>query len=223
MNNRDPFSIRGNTPAFNLLRPEAASLGQRAASVGPRIARLGKDIVEGPTPAAAAAVPSGEPNMASSYAINAPTHRHHEQWQGSGQSRYSSQPTATGAVSEKIGGMFGGDRRDSLPMYKDKPYAYPGGRKRPWYRQKKTISLVLVSLAGLSWWFGILSPLSYMSSEDGQTRPKSRGSWSFLGSKSNVDWDRRAERVKDAFQLSFNNYEKYAWGTCHAWLRTART
>lgn len=28
-----------------------------------------------------------------------------------------------------------------------------------------------------------------------------------------VDWDERRERVKDAFILSWDGYEQYAWGT----------
>jgi mannosyl-oligosaccharide alpha-1,2-mannosidase len=43
-----------------------------------------------------------------------------------GRPRFQSQDVSTGSagVAEKIGGMFG-DRRPSLPMYKDKPFAGP--------------------------------------------------------------------------------------------------
>jgi mannosyl-oligosaccharide alpha-1,2-mannosidase len=98
-------------------------------------------------------------------------------------------------------------------MYKDKPYAYPGRRKKlPWFRQKRMIAVVLSSLAFISWWFGILSPLSYFTSDESSTQVKESGR-TWFGSKVSVaDWESRAGKVKDAFKLSFNGYEKYAWG-----------
>lgn len=103
-------------------------------------------------------------------------------------------------------------------MYKDKPYAYPrGNRKVPWFRRRRTIALALVTLAGASWWFGILSPLSYLSKGDAGATKSSKTTSSWFG-KPAVGWDERAERVKDAFKLSFSGYEKYAWGTYQVWL-----
>ena len=127
-------------------------------------------------------------------------------------------------ITEKVGEFFGADRKDSLPMYKDKPYSYPGRRKKlPWYRQKGTIAGVLTSLAVVSWWFGILSPLSYFTgdSEQKPVKEKSRSSW-FGGKVSDAEWERRAQRVKDVFRESFDGYEKYAWGMCRVWLPKGR-
>ena len=108
--------------------------------------------------------------------------------------------------------MFNTERRDSLPMYKDKPFGYSGSSRRSAWRKKRTVGLVLGSLAGLSWYFGILSPLSYFAGES-EGRSSSSSSWSLFGtSKSNVDWDARAQSVREAFQLSWAGYEKFAWG-----------
>lgn len=97
-------------------------------------------------------------------------------------------------------------------MYKDKPYAHlKSGRHLPWFRRKRTMGILLASLAGLSWWFGILSPLSYFSSSgDGTT--KQGKSW--FGGSSTVDWDYRAGKVREAFKMSFEDYEKHGWGMC---------
>ena len=104
-------------------------------------------------------------------------------------------------------------------MYKDKPFGYPTSeRRKPWYKRRRNAALVLGSLAGLSWWFGILSPLSYLASGSSSdvvpSKAKSESSWSLFGGgkTTTVDWDERAERVKDAFKLSWAGYEKYAWG-----------
>jgi len=123
-------------------------------------------------------------------------------------------------MSEKMTDMFNTSRRDSLPMYKDKPKGFYGSSRRlPWFRKKRTVAVVLGSLAGLSWWFGILSPLSYFSSSSeadatGSKSALSGSSWSLLagGKGEKIDWDKRAERVKDAFKISWAGYEKYAWG-----------
>ncbi|EMC91481.1 glycoside hydrolase family 47 protein [Baudoinia panamericana UAMH 10762] len=99
-------------------------------------------------------------------------------------------------------------------MYKDKPFQYPAGRRKgPWFLQRRVVALVLVMLAGLSWWFGLLSPLSFATHKPKSSgSSKGKGSWNWLGETSTVDWDARAEKVKEAFKVSFEGYEKHAWG-----------
>ena len=148
------------------------------------------------------------------------TQRHlPEMWQ-------SSKPNGTNpnsTVSEKFSGMLGADRKAALPMYKDKPYAYPGGRRGgPWWRRKRTLGLVLAGLAGMSWWFGILSPLAMVTGGSGPEtksgKSKSSG-WGLLGKSSSKVWDGRAEKVREAFRVSFKDYEKHGWGMwCRVWL-----
>ncbi|KAK0922427.1 mannosyl-oligosaccharide alpha-1,2-mannosidase [Friedmanniomyces endolithicus] len=143
-----------------------------------------------------------------------PTHRHGDSWQSSGQSRFNANGYAPAGVSEKIGDIFGSDRKGSLPMYKDKPYQYPSGRRKmPWFRRKRVIASILLSVAGLSWWFGILSPLSFLTGGSETTvSKKSKSSWNLFGSGGVPDWDNRAEKVREAFRVSFADYEKHAWG-----------
>jgi mannosyl-oligosaccharide alpha-1,2-mannosidase len=139
---------------------------------------------------------------------NGPTQRHPDLWQ----SARSSHPTSAdaphthsngGILGEKVSGFFGADRQSSLPMYKDKPAGYPPRRKKqPWYLQRRTVGLGLTALAAISWWFGILSPLSWFTGSSVDRRSAISAS----------DWDAKAEKVKEVFKVSFHGYEKYAWG-----------
>lgn len=211
--NRDPFNVRRSPlPAFHLLRNGADTIQRTASQASQRIvSAIGeanddvglKKKIDDETEAAV----SDSSASTMSYALpqNGPTQRHPDQWSRAGQNGHSE-----GGISEKVTNMFNPERRDSLPMYKDKPFGYPGSSRRSAWRKKRTVGLVLGTLAGLSWWFGILSPLSYIS---GDSSSKSASSWSLFGeSKSKVDWDERAERVKEAFQLSWKGYEEHAWG-----------
>ncbi|GAB7366671.1 hypothetical protein MBLNU230_g8654t1 [Neophaeotheca triangularis] len=147
-----------------------------------------------------------------SYALpqNGPTQRQHgDNWAASGRSRFPGEGDANGGIADKVSGIFGGDK-SQLPMYKDKPYAYPvSSRRLPWFRRKRVMGLVLGCLAGLSWWFGILSPLSYVSLGDGSSMV-SRSSW--RSKTGPASWEQRAEQVRDVFKTSWAGYEKYAMG-----------
>ena len=132
-------------------------------------------------------------------------------WQSSGRSRFPHDSDSS-TIGEKVTHILS-PRKDSLPMYKDKPYNYPRGHRRwmGWIRQrKKFLALGLLSLAFLSYWFGILSPLALF------TKKESTGSisisWLLGGDDAVIDWDARAEQVKEAFKISFSGYEKYGWG-----------
>lgn len=210
MNNRDPFNLRSTSgPAYNLLQTRPVGSGERLVQRSAAVAEGGRDTAVDAVAEAAADMSSYAPNYQ-----NGPTHRNPDLWQSS-QSRHVSNTYAqTNGIGEKLSGFFGADRQDSLPMYKDKPYAYPGRRKTgPWFKQKKTVAVVLTSLALISWWFGILSPLSYVTSDESlpPAKGKSKSSW-FGGKVSDSEWALRAGKVKDAFKLSFAGYEKYAWG-----------
>ena len=213
MNNRDPFNLRRSPgPAFNLLQSSATNLVQKIAESGQSAVRE----VAREAQAATANMSSYAPQYQ-----DGPVHRNPDVWQSSGQSRHSTGAyTNSNGSSAKVSGYFGADRKDSLPMYKDKPYAYPGSkRKQPWYRQKRRVALILTALAGISWWFGILSPLYHVTKDRGKTqgRSNSGSSW-FRSESSEADWQMRAEKVKETFKISFDGYEKYAWGMCRVWL-----
>ncbi|KAF1982321.1 glycoside hydrolase family 47 protein [Aulographum hederae CBS 113979] len=115
--------------------------------------------------------------------------------------------TGNGGVAEKIGGMFG-DK--GLPMYKDKPYNYGASRRRlPWFRRKRVVAVVTLGIVGLLWWMGILGGGKTDVSDTGK---QSHKSWGGKGKGGKIDWEKRQEAVKDAFQLSWKAYEKHAWG-----------
>ena len=103
--------------------------------------------------------------------------------------------------------------KKELPMYKDKPYNYAGSRKyTPFYRQKRVISGAILIVIGLAYWFGIFSPSVVKS----KSRDTNKSAWDWLSSPTTpalVDWDERREKVKEAFMLTWDGYEQYAWGT----------
>ncbi|KAK4986378.1 mannosyl-oligosaccharide alpha-1,2-mannosidase [Elasticomyces elasticus] len=129
-------------------------------------------------------------------------------WGSSGRSRFQDHGH-NNAVAEKIGGVFG-DRKSSLPMYKDKPYHYAAsGRRLRWFRRKRTLGGLLLIILGFLYWLGILSP----SGKDIKDAMPRKSGWSLLSSApKGPNWDDRREKVKDAFKLSWGAYERHAWG-----------
>lgn len=101
------------------------------------------------------------------------------------------------------------DKRE-LPMYKDKPYNYSGSRRHvPYYRRRRVISGAILAVFGLAYWFGVFTSSTVKS----KPQSTSKSSWGWLrGSEKAVDWDYRREKVKEAFTVSWDGYEKYAWG-----------
>jgi endoplasmic reticulum Man9GlcNAc2 1,2-alpha-mannosidase len=208
MNNRDPFNLRTTSgPAISILQSRASTIGQSIARSTNRATEIGRVVYQEVKNEAAASMSSYAPN----FQQNGPTQRHPDQWQ-SARSQYAEDGvSSSNGVGEKVAGFFGGERKDSLPMYKDKPFGHgPSRRKGAWYKQRRTVAGVLVSLAVFSWWFGILSPLSYFTAGGQDSKGKSKA-WLDFGSKSG-DWDLKAEKVKEVFKISFNDYEKHAWG-----------
>lgn len=100
-----------------------------------------------------------------------------------------------------------------LPMYKDKPHFAPR-RRRGSLQKNGTYALAILAIMTLLWWTGRFgwSP----AAEKGDTAPESGASWSWLqgsGKDDAVgDWNDRRELVKEAFKVSWDGYEKYAWG-----------
>jgi endoplasmic reticulum Man9GlcNAc2 1,2-alpha-mannosidase len=113
-----------------------------------------------------------------------------------------------GTAGDLLDAATGGRNRQSLPMYKDKPYGYPvSQRARPLYRRKRVLALLLLALLAFFYYGGWF--------EKHRERVPLRGwTWSSKDDKSRgrVDWLSRRERVVEAFELSWDAYERYAWG-----------
>ena len=97
-------------------------------------------------------------------------------------------------------------------MYKDKPH-YPARRRRGLLQKKRTWGVTLLLLMVLLWWVGPIRRPGKLKDNVGK---KGSDAWSWLqrdgsGSKS-IDWEDRRERVREAFIISWDGYEKYAWG-----------
>lgn len=113
--------------------------------------------------------------------------------------------------------------RAALPMYKDKPYMYPpgrGGARRTWlrpvYRRRRACCLLLLLVVGLVWWSGLLAGQR-------EVAVTKLNQWGLLGEEGGVrddgvDWLSRREQVVEAAKLSWDAYERYAWGE---WSRLA--
>ncbi|KAI0138368.1 endoplasmic reticulum mannosyl-oligosaccharide 1,2-alpha-mannosidase [Xylariaceae sp. FL1272] len=104
------------------------------------------------------------------------------------------------------------DNRNALPMYKDKPYAYPPShRHRPLWRRKRSLLILLLLLLSSFYYF-------HSRGADGPRRDAevsaSWTSWltSASGASAPADWPGRQQRVVEAFELSWDAYSQYAWG-----------
>lgn len=121
--------------------------------------------------------------------------------------------TGSGGFGSKLDGYgFRGEKRE-LPMYKDKPYNYAGSRRNvSFYRRRRVLVGAILGIVALAYWSGIFS--SSTIADKPKSKSRSKSSWSWLGKQEAAfDWDERREKVKDAFMLSWDGYERYAWGT----------
>jgi endoplasmic reticulum Man9GlcNAc2 1,2-alpha-mannosidase len=112
-----------------------------------------------------------------------------------------------GNVQNRVGDLLSPDRT-SLPMYKDKPYAYaPSGRPRRLIRKKTACGLFIFVVLGLIWW-------TNMFAEHRETAKVKLGQWGWVANdvKGRHDWMQRRKRVVEAMELSWGAYERYAWG-----------
>ncbi|KZF24627.1 glycoside hydrolase family 47 protein [Xylona heveae TC161] len=211
MNNFDPFNVRRSS-AFDILRatasiapgPTSATTHQTTSS-GQRDHKASEAALEGPrlNDDMSFSIPPNVPNFSSA-------ERRYEngQWESSG--RTHRQTHATQGLGATIGGLF--EQRD-LPMYKDKPFKSSSGLRVPSFRKKRFVAGAVVLVFGLLYWLGLFSESSTLSLGESKS---DKSAWRWLSKSSQkqsvVDWERRREFVKEAFTLSWDAYERYAWG-----------
>lgn len=130
-------------------------------------------------------------------------------WTASGMTARGSRGHQSGLLDEvhsRVDGFLG--TKSQLPMYKDKPYSYAASRRlRPYWRRKRSLlALVLLVLTGL-YFYGAF---------DDHSKHLDPSQWSWLRSpeppSNKADWGKRRERVKEAFELSWDAYAQYGWG-----------
>ncbi|KAF4635558.1 hypothetical protein G7Y89_g2538 [Cudoniella acicularis] len=185
MNVRDPFNLH-RSPAFNILRGTAtraaANVTQKVVEAGAQALESGRQAVEDMS---TFSIPKNVPSF-----TNPQRELENRVWGASGVTARSAASHSNGGVmsgvQDRVGGFFDKNKGD-LPMYKDKPYA-PSRRNRSVWRRKRTLGI-----------FGtfVIAALYFLGPEK-------------AGSK--IDWLDRRERVKEAFILSWDAYDRYAWG-----------
>lgn len=109
--------------------------------------------------------------------------------------------------------IFENDR--TLPLYKDKPYFTP--RRTGPRRGLKRISTVFgLCVLALLWYFYYRPDLPSWQGSDSGDMGVELWKWSQsldgAPSKGPVDWTARREKVREAFMVSWDGYEKEAWG-----------
>ncbi|TVY57098.1 Mannosyl-oligosaccharide 1,2-alpha-mannosidase [Lachnellula cervina] len=207
MNNRDPFNLH-RSPAYHILRGTAtrtaANVKQRVVEAGTQAFETGKQAVEDMS---SFSIPKNVPSF-----TDPQRELENRAWGASGVTARTNAHSNGGVISDmqdRVGGFFDKTRGD-LPMYKDKPYSYAASRRqRPVWRRKRTFGI-----AGL-FVFVLFYFLGYFGTH-AEASKKAKSTWSWLqGPEKNakqVDWLDRRERVKEAFILSWDSYERYAWG-----------
>jgi len=205
MNVRDPFNLHWS-PAFNILRgtaTQAANVTLRVREAGAQAYDSGKQVVEDMS----FSIPQNIPSF------TAPQRElENRVWGASGVTARSATHSNGGVINEmqsRVGGFFDHGRGD-LPMYKDKPYSYTSSRRqRSMWRRKRSIGIGALLI------FIVLYYFSFFSSDlEGAEKPKENWSWLQSSEKGvpMVNWLERREKVKEAFTLSWDAYERYAWG-----------
>jgi endoplasmic reticulum Man9GlcNAc2 1,2-alpha-mannosidase len=208
MNVSDPFNLRRSN-ALTILRgtatQAAANLAQRVLETGAQAIESGKQAAE---EMSSFSIPKNVPSF-----TNPQRELENRVWGSSGVTARSAalhQNGGIGSVQDRLGGFF--EKNRDLPMYKDKPFSYVSSRRRkPWWKRRR-----LLALFGLFIMFGL-----YLSGVigDENTSNKAKNGWSWLQKPEKTggkDWLSRRERVVDAFTLSWDAYERYAWGMSYS-------
>ncbi|RDW63947.1 alpha-1,2-Mannosidase-3 [Coleophoma crateriformis] len=201
--NRDPFNLH-RKPAFNIIRltaqHAATEFSQKVIQAGSQAYETSKQAVEAAVEDMSFSIPKDVPSFS-----DPQRQMENKVWGSSGVTARSN--AHNGGMMSGVSDFFGKDKTD-LPMYKDKPYSYAASRrKQPAWRRKRNLGI-----------FGIILVILYvMGAFGGNSEEKNttKDGWSWLRkpeSKSGIDWLDRRDQVKEAFVLSWDSYERYAWG-----------
>lgn len=217
MNVRDPFNIHRRS-ALSILKTSAAQAAagvtERAVEVGVHAIEKSKQAVEDLDLDMSFNIPKNVPSFGDPQRViedhiwgnTAVTAR-----AGAGARGNRAHTNILAGVQDRVGGLFDNKNANTLPMYKDKPYAYPPSQRvKPLWRRKRVLGAILVLLSIL-YFFGV-----FQRGKEADKVATSPPFWGFLskdtGHGKKVDWDIRREMVVDAFSLSWDAYERYAWG-----------
>ena len=134
-------------------------------------------------------------------------------WRHAGSSHQNGHTNS--AIGNTLGKVF--ENRDGLPMYKDKPHAYPASRRsRGMFRRKRTWLGAILGFLGTLCLLGVFSTTDPLEgAQDGQRMSYDGGWWSWTSPTRMKDddiWESRREKVKEAFTLSWDGYSQFAWG-----------
>lgn len=208
MNVRDPFGLH-RPPAFNIVRgtaiQTAAQVTQRVKEAGVQAYESGRQAVE----EMSFSVPRNIPSFS-----DPQRELENRVWGSSGVTArtVSHSNGVMGGMQDRVGNFFEKSRGD-LPMYKDKPYSYAASRRRQpfWKRKRNMGGLAALFCLIILYYRGVFSSSPDVSEIDGKTK----NNWRWLKGAEKagkVDWMDRREKVKEAFTLSWDSYERYAWG-----------
>ena len=218
MNVRDPFDIHRRS-ALSILQTTAV---RTAAAVTERAVEVGASGIEKSRQAVkdldmSFAVPKNVPSFANPQRIiedhvwgNSAVHAR----AGAGGRNPSANAGILSGVQDRVGGLF--ENKNTLPMYKDKPYAYPPSQRvRPLWRRKRVLGLAFALLTIL-YFFGAF----HRRTNDPVAASPPLWGWVKQDAGPKVDWDTRRAMVVDAFTRSWDAYERYAWGKYFLSIRT---
>ncbi|KAI9757105.1 MAG: hypothetical protein M4579_003583 [Chaenotheca gracillima] len=215
MNSRDPFELRRKP--FSNFQARAQAAAESASSFSRQAIASGKQALQAGSTPITTAEPGASSSEGMSFSVpnNVPSFTHPQRrledrgWSAAMGTVNERRHALGNGVSEKIGNYFD---QNELPMYKDKPYSYAAsGRSKSLWRSKKGLGLLLAAVVLMLYFFGFFGGSEQGS---GRSRKKAMDTWGWFkkGDNGIVDWDGRRERVKEAFVLSWDAYEKYAWG-----------
>ncbi|KAJ8608797.1 hypothetical protein MRB53_039482 [Persea americana] len=211
MYSRDPFNLRRtSSTASQILRASPSSHSRRTFETSQQT---------GQAPEASPPVDfvsSQERNYSSEFTTNAPIMTSYglppngnmsqsTDVRQTGRSRTHETPSAS-AIGEKVTSFFAQEKGE-LPMYKDKPYRRGGKAGKslpPWMQERKSVAAIIAGLLLVIW---VLRLLTSTSTAAGGSKSKS-----YFGGSKAVNWDMRADKVKEVFQISWADYQQHGWG-----------